>query len=248
MESRIRERTNALYQTQAQVMHQEKLAGIGQLAAGVAHEIGNPLTAIDSMTQLLAMESEAPEVREKVATIQRQVDRISEIVHNMADLSRPLALDEQFVNVNAVIHSVLALVRYDARFRRIKTHTDLDEAMPRVKTVEDRLFGVFLNLVLNAADAMPGGGTLEVSSGREGDVIVVSFRDTGHGIVPEHIDKVFDAYFTTKAAGKGTGLGLSVCRSFLRAIGGDIGVESNPATGTAFHVRLPSEPKNQEEA
>jgi signal transduction histidine kinase len=243
-----RERTNKLYETQAQVMHQEKLAGIGQLAAGVAHEIGNPLTAIDSMTQLLALESDDPNVREKVSTIQRQVDRISEIVHSMADLSRPLPLDERFLNVNAVIHSVLALVRYDARFRHITIQTELDEEIPCVKTVEDRLFGVFLNIVLNAADAMPDGGVLHIRSAREGNAIIASFRDTGHGIAPEHLDRVFDAYFTTKEAGKGTGLGLSVCRSFLRGVGGDIDVVSELDKGTTFRVRVPIEPQQLEEA
>jgi two-component system NtrC family sensor kinase len=248
METLIRERTNKLYETQAQVMHQEKLAGIGQLAAGVAHEIGNPLTAIDSMTQLLALESDDPNVREKVSTIQRQVDRISEIVHSMADLSRPLPLDERFLNVNAVIHSVLALVRYDARFRHITIQTELDEEIPCVKTVEDRLFGVFLNIVLNAADAMPDGGVLHIRSAREGNAIIASFRDTGHGIAPEHLDRVFDAYFTTKEAGKGTGLGLSVCRSFLRGVGGDIDVVSELDKGTTFRVRVPIEPQQLEEA
>jgi two-component system NtrC family sensor kinase len=239
MESMIRERTDKLYETQAQVMHQEKLAGIGQLAAGVAHEIGNPLTAIDSMTQLLALESNDPDTRDKVDTIQRQVDRISEIVHNMADLSRPLSIDEQFVNVNGVVHSVLGLARYDARFRKIETNTDLDETIPSVRTVEDRLFGVFLNLVLNAADAMPDGGELHVASRIDGTYIDVSFSDTGLGIAPENIKRIFDAYFTTKEAGKGTGLGLSVCRSFLRSTGGDIDVQSEVGLGTTFHVRFP---------
>ena len=243
MESRIKERTDKLYETQAQVMHQEKLAGIGQLAAGVAHEIGNPLTAIDSMTQLLAIESNDPNVREKVSTIQRQVDRISEIVHNMADLSRPLALDQQLVNVNTLIHSVLGLARYDARLRKIDTQSELDETIPHVNTVEDRLFGVLLNIVLNAADAMPGGGKLMINSRCQTGDVVVSFHDTGHGIAPENIEKIFDAYFTTKESGKGTGLGLSVCRSFLRAIGGDVYVESELGKGATFYVRIPVDPK-----
>jgi len=241
MENMIRERTNKLYETQAQVMHQEKLAGIGQLAAGVAHEIGNPLTAIDSMTQLLALESDDPGVRDKVQTIQRQVDRISNIVHNMADLSRPLSFVESAVNVNNVIRSVLGLVRYDARFRNIEIPADLDEELPGVKTVEDRLFGVFLNIVLNAADAMPDGGKLEIESRRDGVGIVAQFRDNGSGIAPDDMEKIFDAYFTTKEPGKGTGLGLSVCRSFIRSIGGDIDATSEPRRGTTFTVRIPAE-------
>ena len=223
-------------------MHQEKLAGIGQLAAGVAHEIGNPLTAIDSMTQLLAIESDDPNVREKVKTIQGQVDRISAIVHNMSDLSRPLSLEEQFVNINSVIGAVLGLVRYDHRFRNVAIRTELDESIPRVRIVEDRVFGVFLNLVLNAADAMPGDGELFISSRYDAGYVVVSFRDTGYGIKPEDVEKIFDPYFTTKETSKGTGLGLSVCRSFLQSVGGDIDVESEPKKGATFHVRIVAEP------
>jgi signal transduction histidine kinase len=231
-----------LYETQAQLVHQEKLAGIGQLAAGVAHEIGNPLTAIDSMVQLLAIENDAPGMDEKVKIIQRQVDRISEIVHSMADLSRPLSLDVQPVNINAVLHSVLGLVKYDTRFRSIELVTELQDSLPSVRTAEDRLFGVFLNLVLNSADAMPDGGTLDISSELSGDEIVVLIRDTGHGIAEENLEKIFDAYFTTKESGRGTGLGLSVCKSFLQQLGGDIGVKSKSGSGTTFRVRIPVEP------
>ncbi len=242
METQIQDRTRSLYETQAQLVHQEKLAGIGQLAAGVAHEIGNPLTAIDSLVQLLGIEDDTPETKERVRTIQRQVDRISEIVHAMSDLSRPLSLDVRPVNINAVLQAVLGLVKYDARFRSIVTVTNLQESLPTVDTVEDRLFGVFLNLVLNAADSMPGGGKLTISSGLTGDDIIVLVHDTGHGIAEENLEKIFDAYFTTKGPGHGTGLGLSVCKSFLQQMGGDIGVDKDTAHGTTFWVRIPVEP------
>jgi two-component system NtrC family sensor kinase len=240
MEAQIQERTHSLYETQAQLVHQEKLAGIGQLAAGVAHEIGNPLTAIDSLVQLLTIEAGTPETRERVHTIQRQVDRISEIVHAMSDLSRPLSLDVRSVNINGVLQAVLGLVKYDARFRSIKIVMALNDELPPVQTVEDRMFGVFLNLVLNSADAMPDGGTLNISSELSGDHIVVLVRDSGHGIAEENIKKIFDAYFTTKKSGQGTGLGLSVCKSFLRHLGGDIEVESVSGQGTIFRVNIPA--------
>ncbi|NNE10214.1 MAG: HAMP domain-containing protein, partial [Gemmatimonadetes bacterium] len=207
MEEKIRQRTDSLYETQAQVVHQEKLVGIGQLAAGVAHEIGNPLTAIDSIVQLLALDSDDPAVQKKVRMIQDQINRISEIVHNMADLSRPLSMQIQAVDLNMLLHSVLGLVRYDARFGPIKVETDLAENLPAVNTVEDRLFAVFLNLALNAADSMPEGGTLAIRTERHDDEIHVSFTDTGHGIRAEHFERIFEPYFTTKARGQGTGLG-----------------------------------------
>jgi signal transduction histidine kinase len=241
MEAKIQERTQTLYETQAQVIHQEKLANIGQLAAGVAHEIGNPLTAIDSMVQLLTVESDDPRIKEKTDKILQQVDRISEIVHGMSDLSRPLSMEVERVDVNDVIHSVLGLVRYDARFKKIDIKTALSDGLPPVRTVEDRLFGVCLNLMMNAADAMPDGGTLTIETRLDVDVVEIGFTDTGVGIPPDHIGKVFDPYFTTKARGSGTGLGLSLCRSFFESMGGGIAVHSEVAVGTVFRARMKTE-------
>ncbi|NNE07755.1 MAG: hypothetical protein HKN20_04250, partial [Gemmatimonadetes bacterium] len=247
MEEKIRQRTDSLYETQAQVVHQEKLVGIGQLAAGVAHEIGNPLTAIDSIVQLLALDSDDPAVQEKVRMIQDQINRISEIVHNMADLSRPLSMQIQAVDLNVLLRSVLGLVRYDARFGPIKVETEFAEDLPPVNTVEDRLFAVFLNLALNAADSMPDGGTLAIRTELHDDEIHVSFADTGHGIRAEHFERIFEPYFTTKARGQGTGLGLSVSRTVLHRIGGDIEVRSDEGKGSRFLVRIPLKPLTDEE-
>jgi signal transduction histidine kinase len=248
MEAKIQQRTQALYETQAQVMHQEKLANIGQLAAGVAHEIGNPLTAIDSMVQLLTVESDDPHIKEKTDRILQQVDRISEIVHGMSDLSRPLSMEVELVDVNDVIHSVLGLVRYDARFKRIDIKTTFADGLPPVRTVEDRLFGVCLNLMMNAADAMPDGGALTITTRLDGDVIEMAFHDTGVGIPPDHIGKVFDLYFTTKEEGSGTGLGLSLCRVFFESMGGNLMVESEVGVGTVFRARMKTEPERVMEA
>lgn len=239
MENTISEKTRSLYETQAQVVHQEKLVGIGQLAAGVAHEIGNPLTAIDSMAQLLALESKDPSVLKKIEMIQNQVGRITEIVHNMADLSRPLSLERKIVSINSVVRSVLGLVRYDARFAAVKIETDLDGGLPVVETVEDRLFSVFLNLALNAADAMPEGGTLEIITAAGPRGLETTFRDSGDGIPEENLSSIFEPYFTTKERGRGTGLGLSVCRTALQEIGGDIRVESVVGRGSTFVVSVP---------
>ncbi len=248
MERTIEERTRTLYETQAQVVHQEKLVGIGQLAAGVAHEIGNPLTAIDSLAQLLALENKDPAALEKIKMIQSQVGRITEIVHNMADLSRPLSLTKNPVGINSVVRSMLGLARYDARFTAVKIETDLDNNLPDVVTVEDRLFSVFLNLALNAADAMGGRGVLEIVTSREDDHLGIAFHDSGEGIPEENIDRIFDPYFTTKEAGRGTGLGLSVCRTALREIGGEISVKSVVGKGSTFLVRIPIDPEKGEEA
>ncbi len=246
MEKTIEERTRSLYETQAQVVHQEKLVGIGQLAAGVAHEIGNPLTAIDSMAQLLALDIQDPSKRRKIETIQNQVARITEIVHNMADLSRPLSLTKKPVSINMVIGSMLGLVRYDARFAAITIETELDGSLPLINTVEDRLFGTFLNLALNAADAMAGGGILEIITAGDEASLQITFRDTGEGILKENIDLIFEPYFTTKEPGRGTGLGLSVCRTALREIGGEITVESVAGEGAEFRVTIPADRESRD--
>jgi len=157
----------------------------------------------------------------------------------MADLSRPLSLERKPVSVNQVLRSMLGLARYDARFKPIEVRVEFDEQIPVVKTVEDRLFCVFLNLALNAADAMPGGGTLDIHTAAADGMIVVRFRDTGEGIPPGNLGKIFDPYFTTKEPGRGTGLGLSVCRTTLRDIGGDVTVESVVGGGSTFRVIVP---------
>jgi signal transduction histidine kinase len=247
MEERIRERTDSLYRTQAQVMHQEKLAALGQLAAGVAHEIGNPLTSIDSMVQLLAMQTDDPEQRESLRVVQRQVDRMAEIVHHMSDLSRPLSVTSAEVDINQVLESVLGLVRFDPRFRKIAIRRELDYELPRLRIIEDRLFGVLLNLALNAADAMPEGGELSVRSWAEGDHLAVAVADSGHGIPLEHRERIFEPFFTTKSPDRGTGLGLSVCRTFLEGVGGWITVESEPGQGAIFTVRIPLSPPDEQD-
>lgn len=239
MEEKIDERTRDRDRARAQVVHQEKLAAVGLLAAGVAHEIGNPLTAIDSMTQLLAAETDDANVREKVKTIQRQVDRISQIVHSMADLSRPLSAEVRRTDVHVLLDSVLRLVKYDKRFRSIRVRTEYGEEVPRLDLVEDRVFGVFLNLALNAADAMPGGGTLTVRTDADESRVIVEFRDTGTGIAPEDRARVFEPYFTTKAPGRGTGLGLTISRTLLREMGGDLALESEVGRGSTFVVSIP---------
>lgn len=241
MDAKIRERTQSLYEAQAQVMHQDKLANIGQLAAGVAHEIGNPLTAVDSMVQLMAIENEDKEIRDKATMIRGQIDRISEIVHGMSDMSRPLSLDVEYVDVNAVMGSVLTLVHYDARFKSVTVETDFDESLPMVEIVEDRLFGAFLNLAMNAADAMPGGGTLTIRTRRivDSETVEITFRDTGHGVDAENLERIFDPYFTTKAQGRGTGLGLPMCKTFFEEIGGTLDFVSERGAGTTFTIRIP---------
>jgi len=125
--------------------------------------------------------------------------------------------------------------------------TKLAGGLPPVRTVEDRLFGVCLNLTLNAADAMPDGGTLTIETRLDGDVISTAFSDTGHGISEENIGKVFDPYFTTKARGSGTGLGLSLCKTFFEGMGGGIEIKSDVGVGTVFLARLPAEPERAEE-
>jgi signal transduction histidine kinase len=160
----------------------------------------------------------------------------------MADLSRPLSLKVRRVDIHVVLDAVLRLVRYDKRFRSIEVHTNFDDTVPPVELVEDSIFAVLLNLTLNAADAMPEGGILEITVRAGEGEIEIDFRDTGHGISEEDLERIFEPYFTTKEPGRGTGLGLTLARGVLRDIGGDVEVESELGKGSTFRVRIPMNP------
>ncbi|MBK8233391.1 MAG: hypothetical protein IT349_00140 [Candidatus Eisenbacteria bacterium] len=229
-------------QSRAQMVHQEKMAALGLLASGVAHEIGNPLTAVSSVAQLLRHRSQDPSVQKQLDLILTHIDRISKIVREMSDFSRPPSLSPAPTDVNEVLRTALHLARYDRRSRNIEVIEATDLHLPRVTLVADHLFQVFLNLILNALDAMDQGGRLTLRSRVEGQEIAVEIEDQGSGIPPELLDRIFDPFFTTKPVGKGTGLGLSVSYGIVNNLGGRIEVRSEPATGSTFTVWIPMAP------
>jgi PAS domain S-box-containing protein len=218
----------------------EKMAAIGLLAAGVAHEVNTPLTGISSFTQMLLDRAEPGDPRTQLLEkIERQTFRAAKIVNSLLNLARPANGDAGPVDIHAVIGDVLSLLEHQFRSSRVQVRKELTSPAPIVRGVEYKLQQVFLNLFLNARDAMPRGGWLTVSSHLDGAHAVVELADTGIGIPAEHLARIYDPFFTTKPDGRGTGLGLSVTYGIVQEHGGVLSCESAPGQGTRFKLLLP---------
>jgi len=229
---------------EGQLSQADKLSSIGLLAAGVAHEVNTPLAVISSYTQMLAKQLQGdPQKSGLLEKITRQTFRASEIVNNLLNFSRTSGTEFADVDINKVITDTLALLEH--QFKTAKIHVK-SELTPRISAIQGnpgRLQQVFLNLFLNAKDAMPGGGHLTVAT-TNGDMVSVRVSDSGSGIAPEHVQRIYDPFFTTKTAPKegqnrGTGLGLSVTYGIIQEHAGKIRVESNPGSGTTFALDFP---------
>jgi two-component system, NtrC family, sensor kinase len=229
---------------EGQLSQADKLSSIGLLAAGVAHEVNTPLAVISSYTQMLAKQLQGdPQKSGLLEKITRQTFRASEIVNNLLNFSRTSGTEFADVDVNKVITDTLALLEHQFKTSKIEVRSDLTSGISAIHGNPGRLQQVFLNLFLNAKDAMPGGGRLNVSTSN-GDAVSVRVSDTGSGIAPEHIQRIYDPFFTTKAIPKegqsrGTGLGLSVTYGIIQEHAGKIRVESNPGAGTTFALDFP---------
>jgi signal transduction histidine kinase len=222
------------------LMQADKLSSIGLLAAGVAHEVNTPLAVISTYAQMLAKQISGDEQKapllEKIA---RQTFRASEIVNSLLNFSRTSATEFVPVDLNKVVRETLSLVEHQFTKVSVKAELALDENLALVKGSPGKLQQVFLNLLLNARDAMESGGTLTVETRQSNGLVRVSVRDTGAGIAAENLARIFDPFFTTKGAKKGTGLGLSVSYGIVREHGGDITVQSQPGRGTQFLLTFP---------
>jgi len=217
-----------------------KHASVGKLAAGVAHEIGNPLASISSLVQELQTEDLTSFTAASLTTINQQVHRIARIVRNLGDFARLYPRQKVPTNLRDILENTLNLVRYDRNFRKIEIQTDVHDTPP-LKIDPDQIQQVFLNLILNARDAMPEGGSLSISVKQSDGHVEMCFADTGQGIDPEVRDKVFDPFFSTKGPTKGTGLGLSICYSIIKDHGGTIEIDSEKDRGTRFIIKMPVE-------
>ena len=241
----IIEDISARVQLEEQLQVSDKMASIGLLAAGVAHEVNTPLTGISSFTQMLleAADPEDPRTR-LLEKIERQTFRAAKIVNGLLNLSRQggQAAERVPVDLNAVVNDVLALLEHQLELGRIKVRRELAATPPVVVGTEHKLQQVFLNLFLNARDAMPKGGWLSVASRVEGDRVIIEVADTGQGIPAEHLSRIYDPFFTTKSLGHGTGLGLSITYGIVREHDGTIQVESAIGQGTRFTVSMPLAP------
>jgi two-component system, NtrC family, sensor kinase len=229
---------------EAQLSQADKLSSIGLLAAGVAHEVNTPLAVISSYAQMLSKQLQGDERKSTVLEkITRQTFRASEIVNNLLNFSRTSGAEFTEVDVNRVILDTLSLLEHQFKTAKVRVHDELAPHLPSIQGNTGRLQQVFLNLFLNAKDAMPNGGTLHIVTSN-GDGVSVLVSDTGSGIAQEHIQRIYDPFFTTKATPqdgqkRGTGLGLSVTYGIIQEHAGKIRVESSPDEGTTFYLDFP---------
>jgi len=222
---------------EAEALHAGRLAVLGQLAAGIAHEIGNPLSSLQARLQLMKRRDDPEFQRQSIDVLQNQIDRIGRIVRNVSHLSHRARDGWTTIDVNAVVGEAVSLVRLDARATEVRFSERLQPALAPVRGVRDQLLQVTLNLLLNAVEAMPDGGTLEVATTVEDQRVNVAVTDSGIGIDETLRARLFEPFFTTK--GEGTGLGLSICYSLVHAHGGTIAVSSQPGRGSCFTISLP---------
>jgi PAS domain S-box-containing protein len=245
----ILEDVTARVRLEEQLQHSEKMASIGLLAAGVAHEVNTPLAGISSYTQMLRGQLESSDQRAPLLEkIEKQTFRAAKIINGLLNFSRSGSAEMERLDINKVTLDVLSLVEHQLEGAKIRVRKELGANLPAVRGNENRLQQVFFNLVLNARDAMPRGGWLTLATSADEDTVVVEVKDTGHGIKREDIKRIYDPFFTTKGIGRGTGLGLSVSYGILQEHGGAIFVESALGKGTTFQVALPAMRDQQEAA
>jgi two-component system NtrC family sensor kinase len=233
---------------QHQVSQTEKLAAVGQLAAGVMHEINNPLATIGACVEAIdakiedVPEGERQGIEEYLRIVDAELRRCHAIVNGLLDFSRPKARVKRKANINAIVEDALFLIKHHDRFKEITLYRQLMAGLPPVEANTEQLIQVFLALMLNSIDALEGKGTLTVRTQLDperGDEVLVVISDTGAGIADDDLPKIFEPFFTTKQPGRGTGLGLSICYGIVQEHGGRITVASQPGYGTEFAVRLP---------
>ena len=245
LEDRIRERTRELQQSQALLVQQEKQAAFGLLAAGIAHEVGNPLAAISSLVQLLQMRDLDDYTRERLQMVADQLNRIQRTLRELVGFSRPASLERTRCDVHEVINAALSIAKYYKRKKGREIVTQYADDLPRLRAVRDQLVQVFLNVILNALDATQDGGRLNIRTSMDGENIRVDIRDNGHGVPEDDREAIFQPYYTTKNSG--TGLGLFVCRHVLQEIGdASIELTQSNAEGTTFTIWLrPEQPSDK---
>ncbi|MBU1230048.1 MAG: two-component sensor histidine kinase [Proteobacteria bacterium] len=235
-----------------QLIQSQKLAAIGELSAGLAHEINNPIAIIAQEAEWAAhLVGEAgqrtgeafDEVKDSLREIRAQVDRCKNITHKLLDFARKREPVLQEIDVARLIDDMARLVDKEASYKNVTLVRTLPPDLPKLRTDAPLLRQVVLNLMTNALHAVDTGGRIEASARADGEVLEIAIRDNGCGIPPENIDKIFNPFFTTKPPGQGTGLGLSMCHNLVDGMKGQICVESAVGRGATFTVRLPRNPE-----
>jgi len=223
-----------------QLIRTEKLAAMGTLAAGVAHEVNNPLASISSLIQMMQSNNNIDErTKENLKLISTQIQRISQVTKDMMDFARVRPAAQSLISINQTIETSLRLASFDKSFQKLEIKKSFQADLPQIFADFDQLQQVFLNLFLNSRDAMPNGGELSIKTYLDDDFIQIEIADSGIGIENKDLKKIFDPFFTTKPAGQGTGLGLAVCYGIITAHNGKIEPLSNDKGGITFLISLP---------
>ena len=228
-----------------QLIHTQKMESIGILAAGVAHEVGNPLASISALVQVVQRSSEDEFAKEKLELIKGQINRISKTIRDLVDFSRPSNYELNLTDLNKNIYNAVEIIRAGTKIKDIKFDLHLNKNIPLIPLIEDQIQQVFVNILINAVDAISEQTDyriekkISVSSDKDEDDIIIIFEDTGKGIDEKNLTKIFEPFFTTKSEGKGTGLGLWITYGIITSFQGTISVESTIGIGTKFIITLP---------
>ena len=231
-----------------QLIHTQKMESIGTLAAGVAHEVGNPLASISALVQVVQRSTNDQFVKEKLELVKNQVTRISKIIRDLVDFSRPSNYELQLTNINQIVSEAVEIIKVSTKAKNIDFKVSLNERVPLLHLVADQVQQVFVNILLNAVDAIAEQDPpkRDCSIATKTDIseenVIIIFEDDGVGISEENTGKVFEPFYTTKKEGKGTGLGLWVSYGIIKSLQGDIIVESTIGEGTTFKILLPIQP------
>jgi two-component system NtrC family sensor kinase len=252
LEQKVEEATRELHRAQAESARSEKLASVGLLAAGIAHELNNPLTGVLTFSHLVRknLPDDSPDA-EDLDLVIRETKRCASIIRRLLDFSREKKPEKTFSKLNSLIEETVHLIDQSAQFVDIEISTDLDEHLPEIWLDENLIKQVIMNMLVNAQHAIEGEGRIAIrtrlltadecpeSMQERQDVAEISITDTGCGIPESDMQRIFDPFFTTKGVGKGTGLGLSVSHGTIEAHGGTIEVDSTVGKGTEFRIYLP---------
>lgn len=223
-----------------QMSHSEKLSVVGQLAAGIAHEVGNPLTSISSLIQVLVRSTKDEDLKKNLSLIKKQTDRISRLIHELVTFAQPSDFNIGPANINDLVTEAVTIIKYDKHARNSTLDVKFDNNLPITEVPKDQLQQVFINILLNALEALPGqDGKVSVNTRTKNGSIQVIVKDNGRGIPESIIGRIFDPFFTTKGVGKGTGLGLWVSYGIIENLRGKILVESKEKSGSTFTVEIP---------
>jgi PAS domain S-box-containing protein len=228
-----------------QLIHTQKMESIGTLAAGIAHEVGNPLASISALVQVAQRSTDEPFIKGKLDLVKSQVTRISKIIKDLVDFSRPSDFELQRVNINECLKEAVEITKVGTKAKTIGFNVKLSDDIPNLPLVADQLEQVFVNILLNAVDAINEvkderkEKNINIESALTDDEVTITFNDTGSGISEENLNKIFEPFFTTKSQGKGTGLGLWVSYGIIKSFQGNLEVKSKTGIGTTFTIKLP---------